>query len=889
MLPEQQSAASFWDGLGWVVPRCAGGCGTPCGTRPDALSRGQDAADAEEAVLRVSDESCSPLHKVLPKDDHLDPIHFCGAPAQTSDEHIRHSCSKERRSRGRHSHRLTERDLRLSRTLTKQLGLEDKTEEEEEDEEEEGMGLKQETQQPRAQEQSPAQKQLSPWALPLLGKNLQHFRQLIGTQPIIHSATEIDRGVRIDSKYDYYDASAKKWHIRKMDSSVFHVRSCGSQATISSGASTLERKIRSSSTSSSASKASESDSPRPRTKAALNAESALRRSNTRHEALARWGVLIGKVLRARVLAFTHVADKAIHRRKYHLPRETKGAVLQSVRQRARAIVGQARKLAKQVASEQDRLDSEWDASEDLLIHLFSTQYLDNLILITRAAVKMLSVQPPVAEATVPCRIFGDLHGQLRDLLMFFWAFGSPDQHDAPSFVFNGDFVDRGDHQLEVVGLLLSLKVLLPERVWLVRGNHEDRNMNEKYGFAEECRSRLGSVFGAKIFELVHTAFDQLPLACLISEQVLIVHGGIGDGLWQLSDLQAIKRPLKEDQFSSWIFNILWSDPIEDDAGTGRGVFGVHESPRGGLASKFGWNVTKTFCARNGLSLIVRSHQSKQDSLGFNVMHDNLLVRVFSARDYEGHGNDGAVLFITPSEDNEPLDDGRDAEGCTKPTSWRQMLTVHPQVLASTTKARKEALALENSSSGGDEPVRRRSSDRFAGDKPVRKRLSGFVAGDEPVRRRSSGNVACDEPARRRSSGSVAGDEPVRRRMSDSADNEPGRTRSSGRPASEEPARRRAGGGGGSLAVPPGLPRGVSGEDADDDAPSRRRSSMWTGTSDEESLRRGSCSSASDEEPERTASASSVAPSHQPEGAGPGPARRRRRRRPAPASARREGG
>jgi hypothetical protein len=97
-----------------------------------------------------------------------------------------------------------------------------------------------------------------------------------------------------------------------------------------------------------------------------------------------------------------------------------------------------------------------------------------------------------------------------------------------------------------------------------------------------------------------------------------------------------------------VWNILWSDPIEDDQQADqRGVFGVHPSPRSSTGLfKFGWNVTKTFCAANGLGLIIRSHQSKEGSLGFSLMHDRMLIRVFSARDYEEHGNDGAVILVS---------------------------------------------------------------------------------------------------------------------------------------------------------------------------------------------------------------------------------------------------
>jgi len=332
-------------------------------------------------------------------------------------------------------------------------------------------------------------------------------------------------------------------------------------------------------------------------------------------------------------------------------------------------------LAKKIAKERsDRQDSEWQ-DEFLLVRLFSLEYLDTLIILTNAAKKLVANQPTLPEVSAPCRVFGDLHGQFRDLLLLFKVFGAPDD-TGPIFVFNGDFVDRGVHQLAVIGLLAALKVALPQRVWLVRGNHEDRYMNERYGFQQECHKSLGLDFGPKVFELMQRLFDCLPLAVMVSGRVLVVHGGIGDGNWQLDDLRKVKRPLGveqlEDPSLSWLYNIMWSDPIEDDDPRRQGVFGVHESPRGHAATNFAWNVTKTFCARNGLSLIVRSHQSKRGSLGFDIMHEHMLVRIFSARDYEGHGNDGAVLLISPGADD--------------------LLTVRPQVMRSVTKARTQAAA-----------------------------------------------------------------------------------------------------------------------------------------------------------------------------------------------------
>merc|ERR1712113_225109 len=127
-------------------------------------------------------------------------------------------------------------------------------------------------------------------------------------------------------------------------------------------------------------------------------------------------------------------------------------------------------------------DSDW-AQDGLVEALFTSECLDTLMVLANTACKLLSAQPLLARVAPPCRIFGDIHGQLRDILIFFDAYGNlEDMSRGPALIFNGDFVDRGKHQLEVVGLLFALKVLLPDQVWLIRGNHEDRDMNAKYGF-----------------------------------------------------------------------------------------------------------------------------------------------------------------------------------------------------------------------------------------------------------------------------------------------------------------------------------------------------------------------------------------------------------------------
>ncbi|MES1909674.1 MAG: hypothetical protein MHM6MM_002375 [Cercozoa sp. M6MM] len=92
------------------------------------------------------------------------------------------------------------------------------------------------------------------------------------------------------------------------------------------------------------------------------------------------------------------------------------------------------------------------------------------------------------------KVFGDVHGQYEELMALFDAFQSPEPQtgdlDSTKYVFLGDYVDRGKRQLECLALLCALKILYPERIFLLRGNHESTKLNGSYGFSRECRNRL---------------------------------------------------------------------------------------------------------------------------------------------------------------------------------------------------------------------------------------------------------------------------------------------------------------------------------------------------------------------------------------------------------------
>ena len=92
--------------------------------------------------------------------------------------------------------------------------------------------------------------------------------------------------------------------------------------------------------------------------------------------------------------------------------------------------------------------------------------------------KLLSSEPRLLQLYTPIYVFGDIHGNMNDLLSFaknLWPLGI---HLTPgSFLFLGDYVDRGLYSLEVLAYLFSQKIMFPEKVFLLRGNHEVRAVN----------------------------------------------------------------------------------------------------------------------------------------------------------------------------------------------------------------------------------------------------------------------------------------------------------------------------------------------------------------------------------------------------------------------------
>ena len=137
-----------------------------------------------------------------------------------------------------------------------------------------------------------------------------------------------------------------------------------------------------------------------------------------------------------------------------------------------------------------------------------------------------------------------------------------------NYLFMGDYVDRGYYSVETVTLLVALKVRFKDRITILRGNHESRQITQVYGFYDECLRKYGN---ANVWKHFTDLFDLLPLTALIENQVFALHGGLSPNLDTLEQIRQIDRQV-EVPHEGPMCDLLWSDP--DD----RHGWGI--SPRG---------------------------------------------------------------------------------------------------------------------------------------------------------------------------------------------------------------------------------------------------------------------------------------------------------------------
>ncbi|NXC19544.1 PPP6 phosphatase, partial [Corythaeola cristata] len=196
--------------------------------------------------------------------------------------------------------------------------------------------------------------------------------------------------------------------------------------------------------------------------------------------------------------------------------------------------------------------------------------------------------------------------QFYDLCELFRTGGQvPDTN----YIFMGDFVDRGYYSLETFTYLLALKAKWPDRITLLRGNHESRQITQVYGFYGESLSKRvlsGSSWNKRARHL-----------------------SLGKPVWNPA--------LPGASLTGW------------ELGSDVDTWAI--SPRG-AGWLFGAKVTNEFVHINNLKLICRAHQLVHE--GYKFMFDEKLVTVWSAPNYCYRcGNIASIMVFKDVNTREP--------------------------------------------------------------------------------------------------------------------------------------------------------------------------------------------------------------------------------------------
>ena len=198
-----------------------------------------------------------------------------------------------------------------------------------------------------------------------------------------------------------------------------------------------------------------------------------------------------------------------------------------------------------------------------------------------------------------------------------------------AYLFLGDFVDRGYYSVETFLLLLALKVRYPDRITLLRGNHESRQITQVYGFYDECLKKYGG--RVNVWRYCTDIFDYLSLAAVVENKVMCVHGGLSPQIHTLDNIRSLDRK-QEVPHEGGMCDLLWSDPEDTD--------GWSVSPRG-AGYLFGADVVRRWCEINDVSLIARAHQLVME--GFKGMFPQPIhgTHVSHARSVSGSSSGGS--------------------------------------------------------------------------------------------------------------------------------------------------------------------------------------------------------------------------------------------------------
>ncbi len=238
--------------------------------------------------------------------------------------------------------------------------------------------------------------------------------------------------------------------------------------------------------------------------------------------------------------------------------------------------------------------------------------------------KIITIDNPSS----PILFIGDIHGDTEVLsILSRWT-------ERYYMVFLGDYVDRGSEGVEVLSTLLEWKAEQKEKIFLLRGNHEDINLNSYYGFLRELRWKTAELYPETV-KALSAFYQSLPVALFVDDEIVAIHGGATIPPISRKEIQHLNEG------SEYLIQLLWNDPCDDEY-----------IPRGGGTTCFEEYDLTAFLDNVNAKTLIRAHQYIQGK-GIKTLWNNKLYSVFSSR----YGNPSAhigILKVSPSFQVEKL-------------------------------------------------------------------------------------------------------------------------------------------------------------------------------------------------------------------------------------------
>jgi len=221
-------------------------------------------------------------------------------------------------------------------------------------------------------------------------------------------------------------------------------------------------------------------------------------------------------------------------------------------------------------------------------------------------------------------IVGDIHGDFKSLSKIFESsvIDLINKEKNYLFISLGDYIDRGPAKEQVLVLfhLLKLKIKDPQRVILLRGNHEPPKGLEPYphDYPYALSNLYGHEKGEELYKLSRRLFDELPYAIIIRNVALLLHGG--PPTKNLEDPEESYLGYNEWPPSIYLLEeVLWNDPRDN-------IELWAPSPRG-AGRLWGLKITEKVINKLRVKYIIRGHEPAP--YGYKVNHEGRVITLFS--------------------------------------------------------------------------------------------------------------------------------------------------------------------------------------------------------------------------------------------------------------------